>query len=95
VYNNGNYGANNDPANKNNNSDNINAAMPSKVLLAAVAAPRTKPLTFSIDSTEKFAVTYYCEGNQDYAHVIFHINGTFCKRHYHVNVAQDGKSLLL
>ena len=37
--------------------------------------PATKPSIFSVNSSDKFGVSYFCEGNQDYAEVAFHING--------------------
>ncbi len=48
-------------------SDDDVAAMPPPVL--------KPPVNFSVDSTDKFLVAYHCEGSQDLADVVFHVNG--------------------
>jgi hypothetical protein len=55
------------------------------------AAP--KPSIFSVNSTDMFGVSYFCEGNQDYAEVAFHINGVLRDVDFRVSVSQDGKSV--
>jgi hypothetical protein len=55
------------------------------------AAP--KPSIFYINSADMFGVSYFCEGNQDYAKVAFHINGVLRDVDFHVSVAPDGKSV--
>jgi predicted porin len=51
-------------------------------------------ITFSIDSTDKFSVSYYCEGTQDYADVTFHINGVLRECDFRVTIGDNGKSVL-
>ena len=51
-----------------------------------------KPLiNFNIDSTNKFGVSYYCKGKQDYANVIFHVNGVLRESNFRVTISHDGK----
>jgi len=53
------------------------------------------PVSFSVDSTDKFLVAYHCEGSQDLADVVFHVNGVLhADINYRVNVAADRKSIL-
>jgi hypothetical protein len=63
--------------------------------IAAMPSPAPKPpVNFSVDSTDKFLLSYYCEGSQDYADVVFHVNGLLRDKDYHVSVATDGKAVL-
>jgi hypothetical protein len=41
-----------------------------------------------------FLVTYYCEGLQDHAAVVVHVNRVLCNGDYHVSFVMDGKSVL-
>jgi hypothetical protein len=51
------------PGAKKTNSNNV----------AAMLLPAPKPpVNFSLNSTDKFPVLYYCEGSQDYADMVFH-----------------------
>ncbi len=44
--------------------------------VAAMPPPIPKPpVNFSVDSTDKFLVSHYCEGSQKYADVVFQVNG--------------------
>jgi hypothetical protein len=62
--------------------------------VAAMHPPAPKlPVNFSVDSTDKFLLSYYCEGSQDYADVVFHINRVLCNEDYRVSVATDGKAV--
>lgn len=85
--------------------DDISEGMPPKLKPAAAkkapidtaeaAVPPPKSLiTFSIDSTDKFSVSYYCEGTQDYADVTFHINGVLRECDFRVTIGDNGKSVL-
>ena len=40
------------------------------------AAP--KPSIFSVNSADMYGVSYFCEGNKDFAEGAFHINGVLC-----------------
>ena len=52
------------------------------------------PVNFSVDSTDKFLVAYHCEGSQDLADVVFHVNGVLhADIDYRVSVAADRKSI--
>ncbi len=63
------------------------------IAAAAMPLPAPKPpVNFSVDSTDKFLVSYYCESSQDYADVVFHINGVLRDKDYRVSVAMDGKA---
>ena len=55
--------------------------------------PAPKPSIFSISCTDVFGVSYFCEGNQDYAEVALHVNGVLRDIDYRVSVAPDGKSI--
>ncbi len=52
------------------------------------------PLNFSDDSTDKFGIAYYCEGTQDFADVVIHINRCLYESKYRMSIAQDGMSIL-
>jgi hypothetical protein len=52
------------------------------------------PSKFSVDSTDKYGIAYYCMGTQDFAVVVIHINGVLYKSDYRMSVAQDGMSVL-
>jgi hypothetical protein len=52
------------------------------------------PANFSVDSINKFLVTYYCEGLQDHAVVVVHVNRVLCNGDYHMSFVMDGKSVL-
>ncbi len=81
--------------------------MPPKVKPMTVAAtkkPITKaetmtlptpspPSNFSVDSTDKYGIAYYCKGTQDFADVVIHVNGCLHESKYHVSIAQDGMSI--
>ncbi len=70
-----------------NDKDNDGTSMPPKVkpvatTKKAVTTTETRtlpapkpPLNFSVDSTDKFGVAYYCKGTQDFADVVIHVNG--------------------
>ena len=51
-------------------------------------------MNLSIDSNNKFLGSYYCEGMQDYADMVVHINGVLRGGDYHMSIATDGKSIL-
>jgi hypothetical protein len=51
------------------------------------------PSNFSIDSTDKFGITYYCKGTQDFADVVIHVNGCPHESDYRVSVTQDKMSV--
>ncbi len=62
--------------------------------VAAMPPPAPKPpVNFSVDSTVKFLVSYHCEGKQDVADVVFHVNGVLRDTDYRVSVAADRKSV--
>ncbi len=43
---------------------------------AAMPPPAPEPpVNFSVDSTDKFLVSYHCVGSQDLADVVFQVNG--------------------
>ncbi len=87
------------------NKDNDGTSMPPKVKpLAATKKPAAitemmtpptvlPPLNFSIDSTDKFGIAYYCKGTQDFADVVIHVNGCLYESKYHVRIAQDKMSV--
>ena len=61
---------------------------------AATPPPAPKPPeNFSVNSTEKFLVSYHTKGTQDITDVVFHINGVLRDTDYHVSVAADRKSV--
>jgi hypothetical protein len=92
----------------NNKGGNDKAAMPHKVKLVAAAAmkkPAAKaetmtlptpspPLNFSVDSTNKYGITYYCKGTQDFADVVIHVNGCLPESEYRMSMSQDEMSVL-
>jgi hypothetical protein len=51
------------------------------------------PENFSVNSTDKFLVSYHCKGKQDVADVVFHVNGVLRDTNYPVNVAADRMSI--
>jgi hypothetical protein len=51
------------------------------------------PLNFSVDSTDKFGIAYYCGGTQDLADVVIHVNGVLDVSNYCMSSAQDGMSV--
>jgi len=56
--------------------------------------PATKPPeNLSVDSTDKFLVSYHCKGKQDVADVVFHVNGVLRDTDYPVSVAADRMSV--
>ena len=56
--------------------------------------PATKPPeNLSVDSTDKFLVSYHCKGKQDVADVVFHVNGVLHDTDYHVSIAANRKSV--
>ena len=63
--------------------------------VAAMPPPAPKlPVNFSVDSTDKFLVAYHCEGSQDLADMVFHLNGVLhADIDYRVSVAADRKSI--
>jgi hypothetical protein len=63
--------------------------------VTAMPPPAPKlPVNFSVDSTDKFLVAYHCEGSQDLADVVFHVNGVLhADIDYRVSVAADRKSI--
>ena len=63
--------------------------------VAAMPPPAPKlPVNFSVDSTEKFLEAYHCEGLQDLADMVFHLNGVLhADIDYRVSVAADRKSI--
>jgi hypothetical protein len=80
--------------NKDNNEDNNGTSMPPKVKPVATAkkpatttetptlpAPRP-PSNFSVDSTNKFGITYYCEGTKDFSDVVIYVNGCLYQSKY-------------
>jgi hypothetical protein len=63
------------------------AAMPT-------SAPKP-PENFSVDSTDKFLVSYHCEGSQDLTDVAFQVNGVLrADINYCMSIATDRKSIL-
>ena len=52
------------------------------------------PVNFSVNSTDKFLVSYHCKGKQDVADLVFHINGMLHDTDYRVSVAADRQSVL-
>jgi hypothetical protein len=48
---------------------------------------------FSVDSTDKFLVSYHCKGKQDVAAVVCHINGVLRDTNYPVSIVTDRKSV--
>jgi hypothetical protein len=51
------------------------------------------PVNFSVDSTDKFLVSYHCKGMQDIADMVFHVNGVLRNTDYHVSVSADRMSI--
>ncbi len=51
------------------------------------------PLNFSVDSSDRFGITYYCKGTQDFADVVIHVNRCQYESDYHASIAQDGMSI--
>jgi hypothetical protein len=49
--------------------------------------PKYQSLALPCTSTEKFLMLYYCEGSQDYADVVFHINRVLCVRISYVDIS--------
>ncbi len=64
--------------------------------VAAMPTPAPKLLeNFSVISTDKFLISYHCEGSQDLADVAFQVNGVLrADINYRVSVATDRKSIL-
>jgi hypothetical protein len=51
-------------------------------------------VNFSACSTDKFLISYHCEGSQDLADVVFHVNGVLhTDIDYCVSVATERKSI--
>jgi hypothetical protein len=62
--------------------------------VAVMPPPAPKPPeNFSVDSTDKFLMSYHTKGKQDVADVMFHVNGVLRDTDYHVSVAVDRKSI--
>jgi hypothetical protein len=62
--------------------------------VTAMPPPAPKPrVNFSIDSTDKFLVSYHCKGKQDVADVVFHVSGVLRDTDYRVSVAVDRTSI--
>ena len=58
--------------------------------VAAMPPPTPKrPVSFSVDSTDKFLVSYHCKGKQDVADMVFHVNGVLRNTNYRVSIAAD------
>jgi hypothetical protein len=53
-------------------------------------APRVV-VTFSVDSIDKYLVSYYCEGSHDYVDVVVHVNRVLRDGDYRVSITTDGK----
>jgi hypothetical protein len=51
------------------------------------------PENFSVDSTDKFLMSYHCKGKQDVADVVFYFNGVLRDTNYRVSVATERKSV--
>ncbi len=47
---------------------------PAAITETTLPAPRP-PSNFSVDFTDKFGITYYYKGIQDFADVVIHVNG--------------------
>jgi len=64
--------------------------------VAAMLPPAPKlRMNFSVDLTYKFLISYHCEGSQDLADVVFHVNGVFhADIDYRGSIAMDRKSIL-
>jgi hypothetical protein len=61
---------------------------------AATPPPAPKPPeNLSVNSTDKFLVSYHTKSKHDVADVMFHVNGVLCDTDYHVSVAADRKSV--
>ena len=55
---------------------------------AAMPPPAPKPPeNFSVNSTDKFLMSYHTKGKQDVADVVFHVNGVLRDADYQVSVA--------
>jgi hypothetical protein len=95
--------------NEDKEGNNNEATMPPKVKPVAAAAtkktipnaetatlptPSSPPSNFSVDSTDKYGIAYYCKGTQDFADVVIHVSGCLHERKYHMSIAQDGMSVL-
>jgi hypothetical protein len=53
--------------------------------------PAPSPLSnFSVDSTDKYGIAYYCKGTQDFADMVIHINRVLYMSNYCMSIAQDG-----
>ncbi len=62
--------------------------------VAAMPPPAPKlPVNFSVDSKDKFLVSYHCKGKQDVADVVFHVNGVLRDTDYRVSIAADRMSI--
>ncbi len=48
---------------------------------------------FSVNSNDKFRVSYYCEGSHDYVDMVVHINGVLHNGDYRVSIATNRKSV--
>ncbi len=94
---------NNDDNNNTVRNDGKDAMPPKEVRSKAAAKkptattkmtlPAPRPLSnFSVNSTNKFAIAYYCKGTQDYADMAIHVNGIVQVSEYRVSVTQDGMS---
>jgi hypothetical protein len=58
--------------------------------VAAMPPPAPKlPVNFSVDSMDKFLVSYHCKGKQDVADMVFHVNGVLRNTNYHESIAAD------
>ncbi len=84
--------------------DNKDAMPPKEVRLAATAKkpatatamtlPTPRPLAnLSIDFTNKFAITNYCKGTQDYADMVIHVNRVIQESEYRVRDSHDRTSI--
>ena len=62
--------------------------------VAAMPPPAPKlPVNFSVDSTDKFLMSYHCKCKQGVADVVFHINSVLRNTGYRVSIAADKKSV--
>ena len=63
--------------------------------VAAMPPPAPKPpMNLSVDSTDKFLVSYHVKGKQDIADMVFHINGVLRDTNYRVSVVANRNSVL-
>jgi hypothetical protein len=101
---------NNDAYKDNNDEDKVrdddeDAKPPKEVRSAATtkkpaaATPMTLPAprpmsNFSVNTTNKFSIAYYCKGTQDYADVVIHVNGVIQEGKFLVSISQYGRSVL-